>query len=350
MGSGPRDGVLALEKELGFERARALWALAEGAKRTLRDTAERYQFAIDFLPGQMSVLHKPRFERETRAEIDALNERYDYGHIAWHDAADMAERLGSKRYFGGSRDTGTGHIHPMKYVVGLARATAQNGVAIREDSTVTKITTNGAVRVETAHGTVTADKVLLALNGVHDDLHPALAAHVLPIQSFIGATEPLPDDTPVLPGFEAVDDTRFMVRYFRKTADNRLLFGGREAYGKATPGDIERQIRAQIAEVYPHLADVRLTHAWGGSVGITAPRVPYVRELEPGLWTAGGFSGHGVMLSNHTGRLIAEKFLGKSETIERLRELKVPAFPGGRHLREPLKVAALTWYSLLDRV
>ena len=353
MGTGPRDGVLELEDELGLERARALWQVAEGAKRTLLETAERYQFPIDHRVGQMSVIHKPRYERAARAAVEALNERYDYPHIAWHDAADMARRLGSRRYHGGTRDTGTGHIHPMKYVVGLARAAAQNGAAIHEETPVTAIATNGRIRLTTPNGTVSAERVLLALNGVHGDLHPALASHVLPIRSFIGATEPLPPDTDVLPGGEAVDDSRFMVRYFRKTPDNRLLFGGREAYGRESSADIRRQIGRQITEVYPQLAaangHVPLTHAWGGSVGITAPRVPYVRELEPGLWTAGGFSGHGVMLSNHTGRLVAEHWLGESETIRHLAELDVPAFPGGRFLREPLKVAALTWFSLLDR-
>ena len=350
MGSGPRDGVVALEDELGFERARALWDLAEAAKRTLWETAERYQFATGYVPGQMSVLHKRSYERDVRQEIDALNERYDYPHIAWHDESDMAERLGSRRYHGGSRDVGTGHVQPMRYLVGLARAAAQAGARLCEETPVTAIAPNGAIRLTTPRGTVTAERVLLALNGVHADLHPALASHVLPIQSFIGATAPLPDDTPVLPGFEAVDDTRFMVRYFRKSADNRLLFGGREAYGKTTPADIRRQIRKQIAEVYPALADVEITHAWGGTVGITPPRVPYVRELEPGLWTAGGYSGHGVMLSNHVGRLVAETFLGRSRTLDLLADLEVPAFPGGRHLREPIKVAALTWFSLLDRL
>ena len=350
MGTGPRDGVLELEKELGAARARALWGIAEGAKRTLLDTAERYQFPIDHRVGQMSVIHKPRYEREARAAVEALNERYDYPHIAWHDAADMAERLGSRRYHGGTRDTGTGHVHPMKYVVGLARAAAQMGAAIHEGTPVTNVDTNGRIRLRTPHGAVSAERVLLALNGVHGDLHPELASHVLPIRSFIGATEPLPEGTDVLPGGEAVDDSRFMVRYFRKTPDNRLLFGGREAYGKETPADIRRQIGRQIAEVYPQLADARLTHAWGGSVGITPPRKPFVRELEPGLWTAGGYAGHGVMLSNHTGRMIAEHWLGESETIRELADLDVPPFPGGRYLREPIKVAALTWFSFLDRV
>ena len=356
MGTGPRDGVLELEAEVGRMRARALWDIAEAAKRNLTDVAERYQFPIDHRVGQMSVLHKRKWEKDARAAVDALNERYDYPHIAWHDEADMAERLGSRRYHGGTRDVGTGHIHPMKYVVGLARAAAQVGATIHEGTAVTKIETgseaNGAVRLHTLCGTVTADRVLLALNGTHADLHPELSAHVMPIRSFIGAC-PLPAGTDVIPGGEAVDDSRFMVRYFRRiegAGGPLLLFGGREAYGREEPADIRRQIGRQIAEVYPQLSGVELTHAWGGSVGITPPRMPYVRELEPNLWTAGGYSGHGVMLSNHVGRMIAENWLGGSETIRHLAELDVPAFPGGKWLREPIKVAALTWFSLLDRV
>ena len=173
---------------------------------------------------------------------------------------------------------------------------------------------------------------------------------MLPIQSFIGATVPLSDNSPVLPSKEAVDDSRFVVRYFRKSKDNRLLFGGREAYGKSQPGDIERTIRRQITEIYPDLSDTEITHAWGGNVAITMPRMPYVREFEPGLWSAGGFSGHGVMLSNYTGRMIADHFLGKSDQINLLKELDIPSFPGGSLLRDPLKVLALTWYAMLDRI
>ncbi len=172
----------------------------------------------------------------------------------------------------------------------------------------------------------------------------------MPIQSFIGATEPLGHNSPVLPGREAVDDSRFVVRYFRKSADNRLLFGGREAYGKATPGDIERAIRGQIAEIYPDLADILITHAWGGNVAITMPRMPFVRELKPGLWTAGGFSGHGVLMAHHTGRMIAEQWLGANDQVRLLQDLKIPAFPGGAAFRNPLKVLALTWYAMLDRL
>lgn len=350
MGSGQRADVLDTEQALGFERSKALWDMAEDAKQSLLDTAEVHGFETDYQPGQLTPMHRKRYEGEARDEVAALNTRYGYDAIEWLDQPAMAQALGSAHYFGGTRDRGTGHIHPMKYLVGLAKAAAKSGAHIFENSAVTKLETGREIVAHTGQGTVRAQRCLLALNGHHGDMRPELARHVMPIQSFIGATEPLGHNSPVLPDREAVDDSRFVVRYFRKTADNRLLFGGREAYGKATPGDIRRTIGKQIAQIYPDLADVPLTHAWGGNVAITMPRNPYVRELEPGLWTAGGFSGHGVMLSNYTGRMIAEKFLGRSEQIRLLQDMKIPAFPGGTLLRNPLKVLALTWYAMLDRV
>ena len=172
----------------------------------------------------------------------------------------------------------------------------------------------------------------------------------MPIRSFIGATVPLGDDSPVIPGGESVDDSRFVVRYFRKSADGRLLFGGREAYTADNPGDITRHIRRQIAELYPQLADIEITHAWGGSVGITLPRQPYVREVMPGVTFAGGYSGHGVMLSNYTGKLYADAVQGNREMLKLMEELKIPAFPGGRALRKPMLTLALSWYALLDHI
>ncbi len=350
LGSGQRASVLELEKDLGFERAKALWKMAEDAKRSLHETASRHGFTYDFLPGQLTPMHKRRYEKEAQEEAEALKSRFGYGEIRYLERQEMAEVLGSSAYYGGTLDVGTGHIHPMKYLIGLAKAAVGGGAILHEQSAATGFKHNGKITVQTAQGSVTASQCLLALNGYHGDLRPELAAHVLPLKSFIGATEPLGHNSPVLPGKQAVDDSRFVVRYFRKTADNRLLFGGREAYGESAPSNIEAAIRRQISQIYPDLADVKLTHAWGGNVGITMPRMPYVRELEPGLWSAGGFSGHGVMMSNYTGKLIAEQMLGGSDQLRLLTELRIPAFPGGTLLRNPLKVLALTWYAMLDRI
>jgi len=351
MGSGQRAGVLELEESVGPERAKALWDLAEDAKKSLLDIQTVHGFDADFMPGQLDTLHRNRFEKHAREEIEVLNKRYGYSAISWMDKSEVSHAVGSNNYFGGAHDSGTGHIHPMKYVIGMGKAAKSAGAEIYEHSPVTSLERSAkGFHVQTAKGSVKAQRCFLALNGHHNDIRPELARSVMPIQSFIGATVPLTENNEVLPHYHAVADSRFVVRYFRKTKDNRLLFGGREAYGKSTPGDIERTIRKQIAEIYPQLAKVELTHAWGGNVAITMPRMPYVRELEQGLWAAGGFSGHGVMMSNYTGRLLAEHLLGKSDQLRLLKELDIKPFPGGTAFRHPLKVLALTWYAMLDRL
>jgi gamma-glutamylputrescine oxidase len=140
------------------------------------------------------------------------------------------------------------------------------------------------------------------------------------------------------------------VRYFRKTGDGRLLFGGREIYTSSNPADIQQQIRRQIEEVYPALKDVELTHAWGGYVGITMPRKPFMREVKPNVMSIGGFSGHGVMLANFAGKLYAEAIQGNRDRLKLFEELKIPAFPGGARFRSALLFLAMNWYALRDRI
>ncbi len=350
LGSGQRAGVLELEKQYGFERSKALWDMAEDAKNNLHEMAKIGGFEIDYSSGQLTPMHKKRYEKDERDHIEAVSTRYGYDQLGWLNQNEMARRLGSAHYYGGALDAGTGHIHPLKYLIGLAKTAANAGAKLYEQTHALKVQANRKIRVETTHGVITADKCLLALNGYHGDIEKQTAKNVMPIQSFIGATGPLPIDTEILPGGEAVDDSRFVVRYFRKSKDNRLLFGGRETYSNGNPGNIEAGIRRQMVEVYPALKNTPITHAWGGSVAITLPRMPYVREVEPGLWSAGGYSGHGVMLSNYSGRLLAEKFLGKSPQLDLLSELKITPFPGSRSMRTPLLFAAMTWYSLIDKI
>jgi len=351
MGTGQRAWAEELEAELGLERAKALFDLAEEAKAHLLDFAAANDIDIDFRPGQISAAHKQRYVAAYRAHVDIMAERFGYRHLTFLDRAATQAALGSDAYYGAVRDAGTGHIHPLKLAVGTARVAAAAGARLHEKTAATRIAKRtGKVVVETARGTVTADRALIAVNAYGGDLEPKTAAHVMPIGSFIGATVPLGDDSPVLPGGESADDSRFVVRYFRRSADGRLLFGGREVYGAKNPQDIADQIRRQIAELYPALKDVEITHAWGGSVGITMPRKPFVREVMPGVISAGGYSGHGVMLANYIGRLYAETITGNRDRLRLLQELRVPAFPGGRALRAPLLFLALNWYALRDRI
>lgn len=351
MNTGQRTGIDELEQELGWTRAKALFDLAEEAKAHLHEFAKANQIEIDYQPGHLSVAHKQRYVADYRAYCDYLTDRVGYPHVSFMDAEETAWRVGSRRYFGGMRDGGTGHIHPLKLVIGTARVASAAGALLHEETPVTAIeTVNGKVRIKTPTGTVTADKALIATNAHGRDLDPVSAAHIMPIGSFIGATPPLGADSPVLPGGESVDDSRFVVRYFRKTGDGRLLFGGREIYSTSDPSDIANAIRRQIAEVYPELAEVELTHAWGGYVGITMPRKPFMREVKPNVISIGGFSGHGVMLANFAGKLYAEAVAGNRDRLKLFEELKIPPFPGGRALRPLLLYLALNWYALRDRL
>lgn len=349
-GTGQRAYPDELEQEYGFERSKGLFDLAENAKRYVLDFAAESGIEIDYLPGQLNVAHKPGHDREYRETVETF-ERYGYPHLSFMDKQETAERLGSTRYHCGTRDTGTGHIHPLKLVVGLAKAAKAAGAEIHEMTSATGIRQSGGkTMIDTPTGTITADKVLLATNAYIGKLEPVTSAHVMPIRSFIAATAPLGHNSPVLPGREAVADSRFVVRYFRRTGDGRLLFGGREAYTSDSPRDISVHIRRQIAEIYPELDDVEVTHSWGGSVGITMSRQPFAREVMPGVMSIGGYSGHGVMLSNYCGKLYADGVLGRSSELDLIRDLEIGAFPGGAKLRSPLLFLALTWYALRDRL
>ena len=351
LGTGQRGWAEDMEAELGFSRAKALFDLAEEAKTHVLDFARTNGIEMDYVPGQMSVAHKKRYVDAYKAHADIMRDRFGYPHITYMDAAETSQRLGTERYFGGVRDTGTGHIHPLKLVIGTARVAAASGAMLFENTKVVKVAADGGkVRVETDHGIIQADKCLIAVNAYGGNLEPVSAAHVMPIGSFVGATAPLATDSPVIPGGESVDDSRFVIRYFRRSKDGRLLFGGREIYMNSDPKDIHVHIRRQIAELYPALKDVEITHAWGGYVGITMPRKPFVREVMPGVIYAGGYSGHGVIMANFTGRLYAEAVLGKRDRLELLETLRVPAFPGGNRFRSSLLFLALNWYALRDRI
>lgn len=351
LGTGQRAWVEELEAEYGFTRAKALFDLAEEAKAHLIEFAAANQIDIDYVPGQMSVAHKQRYVDDYKAHAEIMASRFSYPHVSFMGAEETAERLGSTHYFGGTRDTGTGHIHPMKLVIGTARVAAQAGAQLFEGTPSTAIKSSGGkVKVSTPRGTVSAQKCLIATNAHGGALEPVSAAHIMPIGSFIGATEPLGPDSTVLPGGEAVDDSRFVVRYFRRSKDGRLLFGGREIYGVNDPKDIHIHIRRQITELYPALNDVEITHGWGGYVGITVPRKPFVREVMPNVISAGGYSGHGVMLSNFFGKLYAETVAGNRDRLKLIEDLKIPPFPGGRRLRAPLLFLALNWFALRDRI
>ncbi|MEQ8903198.1 MAG: FAD-binding oxidoreductase [Roseovarius sp.] len=351
LGSGQRMEQTALERLVGSEDALKLWELAEDAKTLVKSLVARHGIDCHLKPG---VAHACFSGRETAAEhgyADHLAEHYGYDQLEKLDADAMQALCPSPAYKGGTLDMGAGHLHPLAYALGLARAAAAAGVRIFEGSAVHHVTRGTPARVATDAGAVKADHVILACNGYLGGLDRKVAARVMPINNFIAATEPLGDEAArVLTRDVAVADSKFVVNYFRLSHDKRLLFGGGESYGYRFPHDIAALVRKPMLEIFPHLRDARIDYAWGGTLSITMKRMPYLARLAPNMLSASGYSGHGVGTATHAGKLMADAVRGEAAGFETLSRVPAPAFPGGTALRTPLLVLAMTWFSMRDRL
>ena len=352
LGSGHRRDQLTLERELGQERARLLWSLAEEAKALVRALIARHRIECDLKPGIAIAAHRPRHARALAREADHLSTRYGYDALDLLDRAALRAEVDSADFWGGLMDRGAGHLHPLDYARGLARAAAEAGVDIREGTPVTGLASGAPCKVLAGPHTVTADAVVLACNGYLDALDPRMGGRIMPINNFILATEPLGEARAraLIPNDVAVVDTRFVVNYFRLSRDGRLLFGGGETSSSRLPADPGPLVRRCMLRIFPQLADVRIDHVWGGTLAITRSRMPSIGRLESGLYYAQGYSGHGVALATLGGALVAEAIAGTMERFDVFARLPQPPFPGGKYLRWPTLALALAYGALRDRL
>jgi len=351
VGSGFNKSQRWLEANVGHNRARALWDMAEAAKAQLRDLAADHAPEARYTPGVAHGEYTEADAREAQAAVDHLAARYGYDQAEVLPGDALRDIVRTPLYKGGVLDMGAGHIHPLRYGLGLASAAEDAGATIYEHTEVTGISHGATVTFHTPRGTVRARHAILAGNGYLPVIERKVSARVMPINSFIAATEPLGDRAAeVLTRDIAVADSKFVVNYYRMSEDKRLLFGGRESYSIGFPTDITTALRRRMETLFPQLAGVRIDHVWGGTLGITMTRLPLVTRVAPNVLNASGFSGHGVALSGFAGRVMAEAIAGQSERFDVLSDLPITPFPGGASLRAPLLSLAMSWYSLRDRL
>jgi gamma-glutamylputrescine oxidase len=210
---------------------------------------------------------------------------------------------------------------------------------------------HGGIELRCGGGSVFARKAILATDAYSGALVPQLARYIGHIESFVTATAPLPERlrAQILPGDEAVADTRHVLDYYRKSADGRMLFAGREAY-LGIPKDVARLVRPRMLRVFPQLRDVPTEHAWSGTVGITVTRMPHFGQIGERLLFAHGWSGQGVALATLGGHLLAEAAQGHNGRFDVFARVPARAFPGGNILRKPLVAAGLLAFKMLDAV
>lgn len=331
----------------GSSNARALWQEALDANSLVRDLIAQHAPEADFRPGVIQAQSDVKGFQAARNYAEWLGIAYGY-ETEVLDGQTLAARIGSDHYRGGVLDQRCGFCNPLALTLGVARAAHQAGAQIYETTEVHTITaTEDHWRVATGHGDVTAKYVLQASNGLSPGLVGATSRRLLPLNNYIAVTAPL--ERPPMPAPVAVADDRSVVNYFWQTPDGRLLYGGGESYGATFPEDIPERVRANLARVYPDLADVRFDFAWGGTLAVTASRLPYIGQPSPGLFAAGGYSGHGLALAPHAGSAVVEAILGDETRLQRLALLPAPPLPGGRYLGGLITNGAMAYAAWLDR-
>ncbi len=347
--TGFPSGQAKLIGQLGESDARKCFAIAEDAKRLIEQRISKHKIDCDLTWGYLHCATKPGQADDLKAWRDELA-ALGYGGCDLLSKSELEEKLGSHCYHGALRESRAGHFHPLNYCLGLAQAAKQAGVLIFENAPVLEVNSGAMPWARTAAATVKAKFMVVGGNAYLGKTVPALYGRIMPVTSFIITTEPLGEATArsLVRDNEAVADTNFILDYFRRTADNRLLFGGRANYSTMEPADLKKYMRPRMDRVFPQLKNARVDHAWGGYIAITSNRIPDCGRLSPTTYYAHGYSGQGVALAQIYGKLMAEAIRGTAEKFDLLARVKHVPFPGGSALRMPLLVAAMLYYRMKD--
>ena len=344
-------GQHKLQALVGDADARRIWDVSVEGLRLQRELIARHGIDCDLRTGQMHVAIKPRQERELREEVATLHGEYGYDSVRMVEREELRSILASDRYIAGTYDSAGGHLHPLKYTQGLAAAAERAGVRIFEDSrALAYARVAGALEVTTATGRVRCRSLALCGNAWLGPFAPALSRKIMGVGTYIVATQPLGAEraASLIRNDAAVTDINWVIDYFRRSADHRLLFGGRVSYSGLDPLGTRRATRARMLAVFPQLADADIEHAWGGYVDITMNRAPHFGRLEPDVYFLQGFSGHGIALTGVAGKLLAEAIGGTAERFDLFARIPHRDFPGGAALRRPALVLAMLWYRMRD--
>ncbi len=309
------------------------------------------EFGIDcdWRDGHAHVPIKPRHITELKAWQRDLADNFGYP-LQWWEREQLQAVMPNERYLGALFDPRSGHLHPLKYTQGLAKAALALGVRIFEDSPVTALERGPTPRFKTTHGEVACDFAVLAGNAYVHGIAPELDAKIMPVGTYIGATAPLGEALArdLIRNDMAVADVNWALDYFRLSADHRLLFGGRASYSTLPPPDLAGTLRRRMTRVFPRLAGIEMEYVWGGYVDISLSRAPHWGRLGQNIYYAQGFSGHGIAATGLAGRILAEAIRGQAGRLDAFARIPHRDFPGGRLLRTPLLVAAMAWFKLRD--
>jgi gamma-glutamylputrescine oxidase len=350
-----------IENALGFEAAKTVWGMTLEALDLVRERVKRFDIKCDLTDGFLGVSVGEKKGKSLRKWFDSMVTNYNYDSDAtWIEPAHIRQWIDSPRYFNGYYDKRSGHLHPLNYCLGLARGAASLGVQIFQHSAVTQMQHGDTVTLSTTKASVKAKFVVLAGNmyllEVSPNLAPKLAKRIMPVGTYIIATEPIEANlaAKLMPKNAAVCDTNFVLDYFRLSAKSklqgpRMIFGGRVSYSAMTPPNLTQKMQARMAEAFPQLANTKVEYTWGGFVDISMNRAPDFGRVAPNVYYLQGFSGHGVALTGLAGKLVAEAISGQAERLDLISKIKHHDFPGGKLLRTPALVLGMAWFQMREK-
>ncbi|MDE1159653.1 MAG: FAD-binding oxidoreductase [Neorhizobium sp.] len=338
----------------GHDRAIALGRMSLEGGEIIRSRVARYGIACDLVDGGFFAAFTDKQVREMAAH-KAHWEKHGHTGLEMVSKAEVGRYVRTDRYAGGMIDRLGGHIHPLNLVLGEAGAVEALGGQIFEGSRVTAIESGASgtrSQVRTAGGAVSATYVLICGNAYLAPLMPEIHGRMMPVSSQVMATEPLDADLieSLLPADYCVEDANYILDYYRRTADNRLLYGGGIGYGGNDPKDLTGVIRPNMLKTFPALKDVRIDYAWSGNFALTLTRIPHIGRLSQGVYFSHGDSGHGVTTTHLLGKILGEAVAGHAERFDVWASLPNLPFPGGRTFRVPLTMLGAWWYGLRDKL
>ncbi|MDD2705366.1 MAG: FAD-binding oxidoreductase [Acidocella sp.] len=333
----------------GENAGRVIGALACEGGNIIRERVAKYNIQCDIQPGMLTTAFSAKQMRELEHHVKVWN-GFGYDQFELLDKSALAPHVVTDRYVGGLIDRKGGHLHPLNLVQGEAAAFESLGGRIFENSPVVSVDMDNAI-VKTAQGEVRAKYVFVCGNAYLRNVLPELEGRIMPVSTQVLATEPLGNKAAkLLPSNVCVEDCNYVLDYFRRTADNRILYGGGIVYGGTDPASIRAKILPLMLKTFPGLRDVRIDYTWSGNFALTLTRFPQMGKLAPKVFFSHGDSGHGVTTTHLLGRILAETVAGDSSRFDVFSKLPYYPFPGGKTFRVPLTVAGSWYYRLKDRL
>jgi gamma-glutamylputrescine oxidase len=349
--NGLNAGLDKIEARYGRKVANFIGTMLQEGGRLIRERVAKYNIACDLKDGNVfAALTKKQIGE--LAAMQGLWRRHGVHDLDMLDRAGIRAHVTSDIYVGGMLDRSGGHMHPLNLALGQAAALESLGGIIHEDSAVTVVESIvGAPVVRTERGVVRPRVLILAGNAYLGHAVPELENRVMPFSTQMIATEPLGARAAgILPTDLCVEDVRYILDYYRLSADGRLLFGGGAVYGGTDPADIEAKLRPNMGRVFPQLKGVRVDYAWSGNCALSFSRVPQMGRLGSNVYYTCGYSGHGVVGSHLFGRILAQAVDGDLTRFDTFEKIPWLPFPGGRRFRVPYSVIGSWWYGLRDRL